>query len=240
MITWQPDFSALPLKDFIVQSKPNRVSLVDCARTGRKALKLRTEPGDTNVEYSGDMERCDSYQCTPGTADRVLYTSGTQWWANSFMLTEETQLPHGEAYMLVDWHNYPEQFGQSNVIIGFANWNDPEPSHWGQLMIQRFVGDPAKPTEHTVILGKPERDVWYDFVHHVHWSAKPDGFFRSWLNGRLVMDHVGPTLYQGAGQGVYFKLANYHAPVSTPLGFQASSVIHDRVILGTTLASVTQ
>jgi hypothetical protein len=40
----------------------------------------------------------------------------------------------------------------------------------------------------------------------------------------------GPTLY--AGMGCYLKLAHYHTP--TP----ASSIIHDRVVRGTTAASV--
>lgn len=235
MLTWAADFQSLPLKGFTPQCKdPSRVSLVDCARTGGKALKLTTLPGDHDVVFSGAMERCDAYQCKPGTADRVLYTGGTQWWANSFWLGDDFQLPNGESYMLVDWHNFPEQFGQSNAIIDFVNGNDPDPAHWGKLQLRRFVGDPAKPTERGVIIGKPERNVWYDFVHHVKWSATADGFFQSWLNGKLIMDHTGPTLYQGAGQGCYFKLANYHAPVNG----RASSVVHDRVRMGTTRASV--
>jgi hypothetical protein len=62
----------------------------------------------------------------------------------------------------------------------------------------------------------------------VKWSAGSDGFMQAWVNGVLKLDHRGPTLYEG--YGVYLKLANYH----TAFGQHSSSVIHDRVIRGTT------
>jgi hypothetical protein len=45
------------------------------------------------------------------------------------------------------------------------------------------------------------------------------------------MNYKGPTLYSGIS--CYLKLANYHAPLGT-----TSSVIHDRVIRGTSAAAV--
>jgi hypothetical protein len=77
------------------------------------------------------------------------------------------------------------------------------------------------------------KNQWYDFVYHVRWSSGSDGFMRAWVNGVKKLDHRGPTLY--AGQGCYLKLANYH----TPFG-QGSSIIHDRVIRGTTWQAVSQ
>ena len=54
---------------------------------------------------------------------------------------------------------------------------------------------------------------------------------KAWVNGVLKLDHHGPTLYQD--YGVSLKLANYH-----PAFGQSSSVIHDRVIRGTTWQAV--
>jgi hypothetical protein len=75
------------------------------------------------------------------------------------------------------------------------------------------------------------RNVWYDFVYHVKWSSAGDGFFDVWVNGAKKLSHVGPTLF--VGRGCYLKLANYHVPFG-----RASSVIHDRVIRGTTALAV--
>ena len=80
-------------------------------------------------------------------------------------------------------------------------------------------------------IGPLVKNVWYDFVYHVKWSSGSDGYFQAWVNGVLKLDHHGPTLY--SGYGVYLKLANYH-----PAFGQSSSVIHDRVIRGTTWQAV--
>ena len=79
--------------------------------------------------------------------------------------------------------------------------------------------------------GSVTKNRWYDFVYNVKWSSNSDGFMIAWLNGKKVINYNGPTLYSGIS--CYFKLANYHAPLGT-----SSSVIHDRVIRGTTAAAV--
>jgi len=75
------------------------------------------------------------------------------------------------------------------------------------------------------------RNVWYDFVYHAKWSATSGGKMEAWLNGKKVMTYNGPTLYSGIS--CYLKLANYHAAFGQP-----SSVIHDRVVRGTSAAAV--
>jgi uncharacterized membrane protein YgcG len=75
------------------------------------------------------------------------------------------------------------------------------------------------------------QNQWYDFVYHVKWSSGSDGFFQAWVNGQQLLNFNGPTLY--VGQSCYLKLANYH----TPLGLGVS-VIHDRIVRGTTPADV--
>jgi hypothetical protein len=80
-------------------------------------------------------------------------------------------------------------------------------------------------------LGPIQKNVWYDFVYHVKWSSGSDGFFDAWINGKKVLTHRGPTTY--AGQSCYVKPSNYHSAMGQP-----NSVIHDRIIRGTTPESV--
>jgi hypothetical protein len=75
------------------------------------------------------------------------------------------------------------------------------------------------------------KNRWYDFNYHVKWSANSDGYMIAWLNGRKVMSYSGPTLYSGIP--CYLKLANYHAANGSSV-----SVIHDRVVRGTSAAGV--
>jgi polysaccharide lyase-like protein len=80
-------------------------------------------------------------------------------------------------------------------------------------------------------LGEISRNVWYDMVYHVKWSEGSDGFMQAWMNGKKVLDYSGPTLYYGIS--CYLKLADYH-----DANGQASSVIHDRIVRGSTAAAV--
>jgi Polysaccharide lyase len=40
-------------------------------------------------------------------------------------------------------------------------------------------------------------DRWYTWRLRMKWSTGSDGFLRSWVNGKKVMDYVGPTIEVG-------------------------------------------
>lgn len=242
MLTWKEDFSSLDVigvpgvisaATWMRESKDaSRVTLIPCARSGGTSLRLHTEPTDTDIEWSGTMARCDIYRCHKGTADPEVYGNGSSFWfAHSIMLPDDFQAPSGTSYVLADFHNTGKSASASFHVNHVNTWNG-NTENLGLLQLQRFIGsDPMNPSSHAVLLGPPQKNVWYDFLYHVRWSEKGDGYFDAWMNGRLVMQHEGPTLFPG--QGVFWKCANYW----TPNG-KASSVIHDRIRLGTTRASV--
>lgn len=125
--------------------------------------------------------------------------------------------------MVFDFHNTADDgAGQANFNLDATRWD-------GDTLHMRGYGEGGVEYETTV--GPIVRNVWYDFVYHVRWSSGADGFFDAWVNGRRVLSHKGPTLYKS--QGVYLKLANYHEAHGKP-----SSVIHERIIRGTTQQSV--
>lgn len=228
-------------KDFVLQCNPvglPRRTFITSDRTERRAVVMTTLPGDNNVAGSGGMFRTDQYLGTlPGGAP-VLYGEGVeQYWGHSIKLGKNFQLPNGESSVLFDFHNYPEGGSAANYMVNFVNWNSAMKDKLGWLQLQRFSGDRDHPTEHAVAVCRPVLDEWYDFVYHVGWSATSKGFFKAWVNNRLYMDHIGPTLYPNSS--VYLKLAHYHV-ASPTLPPAETSVIHERVMLGTTYASVTQ
>jgi hypothetical protein len=222
-----------------------RATLVEPGRDGAKAVQLHTEPGDTGVAGSGSAERNDlalSQQLSDG------YSGRQHWWAHSLRLPDTFVFPD-DWYVLADFHHVhgnDPQPGQANFQVqvdpdgtmrmrGFGGSclpfpNNPSEPCWNQMV---FPADGAIPDG---AIGLAERNKWYDFVYHVRWSSTSTGFFRAWVRiegestGRLVLAHCGPTLYQG--WGMYFKVANYHAPLAS------TDVIHDRVIRGVSAADV--
>jgi chitodextrinase len=218
---------------FKVQEKvAGRASIVGIGRDGGTALRLHTEPGDNNVASSGAMERTDVYLAHAGGAPIMFNEGEEHWWAHSMMLPDDFALPTWQMYVLFDFHNSGAS-GQANFHVQLGGPGNEN----GDMIFRGYGGSSGGEFRATV--GRPQKNVWYDFVYHVKWSSGSDGFFRAWVNGVKKLDHSGPTLYPG--QGSYLKLANYHTPVCDPYPGctgPASSVIHDRVIRGTSPLAV--
>jgi hypothetical protein len=167
------------------------------------------------------------------------YEGREAWWAHSIYFPSDFTTPTWQSYVVFDFHNSGSGPWQANFHVAFKRQADiTQP---GLLSLIGYGGVSSGDGRFEASLGQVQKNAWYDFVYHVRWSSGADGFFDAWVNGQRVLSHRGPTLY--AGQGVYLKLANYHNPVCDPypacIGtHQASSVIHDRIIRGTTALSV--
>ena len=69
---------------------------------------------------------------------------------------------------------------------------------------------------------KNNKDQWIDFLMHVNWSFKEDGFINLWLNDKKVYKHEGinssiPVKYEGKLPGVLFRFGIYNGKRSKPL-----------------------
>jgi chitodextrinase len=205
----------------------NRVTVVNVARDGGTGLRLHTEPGDSNVSGSGDHERNDISipQATTGG-----YEGQEQWWAHSMLFPDDYALPPAGTWGVVfDFHDTRNQGGQANFdMFTGSDGRLSVRGHGGPDIVYDTVGNQYS---YGADFGPIVRNVWYDFVYHVKWSSGSDGYIQAWVNGVLMLDHQGPTLY--SGYGVFLKLANYHSAFGQP-----SSVIHDRVVRGPTALSV--
>ncbi|HZM33729.1 MAG TPA: heparin lyase I family protein [Burkholderiales bacterium] len=203
---------------FVEQAKePGRATLVNVARDGARAVRLNTQPGDSNVSGSGTWERND---LRLPQADTDCYEGKEAWWANSILFPSDYVVPTSGGVVL-DFHHTGSS-GQANFHVDAMSYG---------LRLRGYGGATVDSGRYEVTLGPVVRNAWYDFVYHVRWSSGSDGFMHVWVNGVKKLAHFGPTLY--SGMGCYLKLANYHDPFG-----QASSVIHDRVRRGTTWSDV--
>jgi hypothetical protein len=224
-------FTATPADcGFEEQAKvAGRASIVSIGRDGGTAVRLHTKPGDTDVAGSSNSERNDLWL---SQSESDGYEGREQWWAHSILFPDDFAIPTWQMYVVFDFHHT----GSS----GGANFHVESDRVNGGLRFSGYGGPNVNGGNYTApITDRIERNKWYDFVYHVKWSSGPDGYFDAWVNGVKKLSHRGPTLY--TGQGVYLKLANYHTPVCNPYPGctgPASSVIHDRVIRGTSPLAV--
>ena len=237
-ILWSCAFPNSPTNcGFQEQSKvAGRGSVVNFGRDDGTALRLHTEPGDNNVASSGTMERDDVWLSQDASNG---YAGQEAWWAHSILFPDDFTMPTWQMYVVADFHNTSTGSWQANINLDFEPQADTTKP--GNLTLRGYGGTNSGDGAYKATIGPVTKNVWYDFVYHVKWSSGSDCYFDAWVNGVKVLSHTGPTLY--SGQGVYLKLANYHTPVCDPypacLGTQlASSVIHDRVIRGSTALSV--
>jgi hypothetical protein len=194
-----------------------RATLVSTSRAGTKAVQLRTQEGDSSVNGSGSWERND---LSLGPQAGYCNNGQAEWWAHSVRFPDEYKVP-SQGGVVMDFHH--------TGSTGNANFHfNAMPTG---LRIHGFGGNPSSPSEYKVELGAVQRNVWYDMVYNIKWSTGTDGYAHAWMNGKKVLTYSGPTLYPN--MGCYLKLANYHDPVGGP-----SAIIHDRVVRGTTAASV--
>lgn len=249
-VTFSCGFTGSPSDcGFTEQAKaPGRASIVASAvlnrvlaaagqatgRDGSNAVRLHTEPGDSNVAGSLDAERND-LALSQKTTD--CYEGREQWWAHSILFPDDYVDPPPSTAStwtfatVFDFHNSNPGGGQANFQINAWPAIATLPGRPTGLAFQMAYGGQTSPTVRSYPIGPVVRNTWYDFVYHVKWSSGADGAFTAWVNGAKKMEYSGPTLYPG--QGCYLKLANYHTPFDKP-----SSVIHGRVIRGTTADAV--
>ncbi|HLX81851.1 MAG TPA: FG-GAP-like repeat-containing protein [Burkholderiales bacterium] len=197
------------------------------ARDGSTSIQLNTLPGDSNVDGSGTNERDDlEYPPTSGYCNQ----GQEEWWAHSVYFPDGYVVPpSGSTWnwgVVFDFHHTGSS-GQPNFEIASI----PTGLVFQIAGGSTIVNGPSDPGYYSVPIGPVVKDTWYDFVYHIKWSSNSDGYFQAWVNGVQKMNFSGPTLY--AGQACYLKLANYHTPLGVPV-----SVIHDRVVFGTTQTAV--
>jgi hypothetical protein len=205
-----------------------RATVVGTARDGSTAVRLNTQPGDTNVSGSNSHERND---LTTTSAQTDCYEGREQWWAHSTLFPNDFIVPPSDGtykFNLFFQFHQASGSGQPPMVAEVVSNTN------GGLRFRLYGGpvqDNSVSERVRLRLGPIQKNVWYDFVYHVKWSSGSDGFFDAWINGKKVLTHRGPTTY--AGQSCYVKPSNYHSAMGQP-----NSVIHDRIIRGTTPESV--
>ena len=203
-----------------VQAKvPGRATLVP-GRYGN-AVRLHTEPGDTNIAGSGLSERCDL-----DGSGVISFREGDEMRMEHSIMFPIDFVPGNGWYVAAAFHNSSNDgVGQANFHVDACRWDR------GVLGLRGYgEGSNWDYPDYEAKLGHIVRGLWYDFRYYARWTHKQGGFFNAWVKvenddfSRQVLAHKGPTLYKD--QGVYWKLSCYHEAFGKP-----TSVVHERVIV---------
>lgn len=98
------------------------------------------------------------------------------------------------------------------VPLIFAEWKTSPKQNWDDLSAESVIRFQYENGEFSVLhentkLSKIQTRFaghWNDFLVQVKWSSALDGFFRVWLNQRLILEYKG-RVNSAEGQNAFFK-----------------------------------
>jgi hypothetical protein len=115
----------------------------------------------------------------------------------------------GDFNVFTQWHSTDGDCGD-NLQLGVDATSTPNTNELYSDLNNHPGGDcdDAERLRHAR-LAKLVFDRWYDFIVHVHWSARPRiGYYEIWLNGRQVVRRTyGATMWDASG--AYWKQGFY-------------------------------
>lgn len=232
----------------------SRIALTDIARTGGKGLRFGTQDLDDCVHGSRPRERSMANLSEAATG---AIQGAEQWWAHSVYFPQDFVMPAGNWRDSLFFQFNHDKRGCTtpcpipNIALDLFN----QPGAAPRLVIRArahgknglqsdgrqytYSVPGARNIDGQCIEDDPVKGVWYDFVHHIRWSATGDGFHRMWMRKagspvRQVLQRENISNLYETGNPAYLSVGTYH----DPLPGVASAVIHDRYRRGTSFAAV--
>lgn len=182
----------------------------------KTAARLLTKPGDNNVAGSGTAERDD---LTMNQASTGASEGKEQWWSHQVYFPVDYIAPPVSTTwhwgVVMNFHNTNPGAGQANVQLVVL------PGGVLSFWIMGGTLPQAKKDFATIVKNK-----WYNFTYQIKWSSNTDGYFKAWVDGKMVWEYKGPNMYPN--QGVYLKLANYHTAIGKNV-----ALVHTNIKRGT-------
>lgn len=231
-------WDATAVAPFGIHAKhPSRVSLVHVG--GRPAVRLLTMPGDTGVNGSGAHERCDlrlSNELSHAKEGSEIWLKHSVWFPNDYV-DQPMSLANAQPWhwgSVMNFHDDADDGGSQGPLQLMAMPRTATSAdRLTGLKFEIYGGTSGNARLGEFPVAPIVRNMWYDFISHILFTASGNGFCAGWLNGSQFMAYQGPTLH--AGHGAYLKLANYH---SDRRDGKSSAVVHGAVVIAKTEAAL--
>ena len=180
-------------------------------RFGEQAERFEVRPGDCGVTENGHHSDCATDR-ERSEMDSQLYQKfydGDEYWYRwSIFFPRDYDALHPVHMTFGQF----KQIGCHPVfsfnIKDYATYSEPS---FIKYMTNRYAREVEGAGLYTHIT-RNFRDKWFDIVVHAKWSHSNNGKFQFWVNGKLISDYKGKTLW--CYDGIYFKYGIYRTGVS--------------------------
>ena len=178
--------------------------VTDNVRAGRVALRFESRHGDRLVrdkpgQYHNEMSAYNHFKAKMGHA---------YWYGISIFIPADFPI-HQNRLVLSQWHSVrdPGEIPRSPPLSQrFENgWFLVKVCHGAKKI---YTENPC-PKKLVIYRNRNLKlGVWHDFIYHVRWSYRDDGFVELWIDGKKVVGYRGPVGYND-DEGPYFKYGIY-------------------------------
>jgi hypothetical protein len=183
-------------------------------RFGKQSLRFEVRAGDGwGWDSRNDRERVELLIC--------CVNKKTTWTAWSLYLPDDHEIIFPAKTMLAQFHNDAD----NPPAFTFQNQSDTKGNEGGGYWIEvdHYIDGgnniPIKLLDISEMNGK-----WNDILVNAKWTHKDDGFFKIWINGKLVFHHKGMT--QEKGEQIEFHVGIYRSFVSKTPGTDATQIAY--------------
>ena len=170
-------------------------------RFGKQSLRFEFRNGDGwGWDSRNDRERVELLIC--------CVNKKTTWTTWSLYLPNDYEIIFPAKTMLAQFHNDAD----NPPAFAFENQSDRRTNEGGGYWIEvdEYVGGnnvPKKLLDKSKMHGR-----WNYILVNAKWTHKKDGFFKIWINGKLVFHHKGMT--QEKGEQIEFHVGVYRSFIS--------------------------
>ena len=219
-ILFKENFENGDLGGFKVSGIPPTATSEILPRVGTHCMKSQLEPGEKRSEvkvYKG------------------YATIGKEHWYGFSVFLPEGFAINDNWEAVAQWHGTPDfGIGESYrsaamaLYTGNANLSETRGEwtvnvRWDSKRNTFVDEEPVYEGIKTFEFGPYETGVWTDWVFHVKWSYKSDGFLEIWKNRIKVLGRGGPNCFNDA-VGPYFKMGIYRGGRGAG---EARTIYHD-------------
>lgn len=160
-------------------------------RAGKFAAKTLLRASDPEVNGGQRAEFSDGKRSTKIEMEKDY------WYGLSIFVPEDFKAPTKSNAVLFQWHT--QQGGPSPVLSIRVNGEG-----W-------LINGNATEKRRALARLSLEKGRWTDWVVHVRWSAKPDGFWTIWKDGAEVVSEKDIVTQYPEELGPYAKFGQYHS-----------------------------
>lgn len=171
-------------------------------RLGKQSLRFEVKSGDCGYDNIWDDCKNDRERHELSSSG---HNDGEYWYSWSIFLPDD----------FINVYPVKLAMGQFNQIKGRPVWmfQNARGGYFVDNQVYGYTSRKDRILNQKEMLGK-----WNDIIINSKWTHLKDGFFRVWVNGKLLLSHSGPTKTEGKKVihkfGIYRsfvkRFKNYH------------------------------